>query len=130
MAEHPKFKFVYAPGEIRRLDRYQNKIIIRFYDFSECLIEQRKIYTINRDKFESDINSIIRLENAWIGHKVLTYNFYTKSYDWGKILRRALNHRQFLVEWSDGRQSIHCAYLMFVKKNKTYENFISNDRSK
>ncbi|CAF0714125.1 unnamed protein product [Brachionus calyciflorus] len=126
LAKHPKFRFVFAPGEIRRLDKYQNKLIIRFYDYSECLIEIVNIYKISREKFEFDINSVIKLENAWIGHEVFAYNFYTRSYDWGRIIRRVLNHRQFVIEWSDKRQSVHCAYFLFVAKNKTYENFKQN----
>ncbi|RNA18473.1 von Willebrand factor A domain-containing 3B-like [Brachionus plicatilis] len=123
LAEHPKFRFAYAPGEIRRLDQRQHKYIVRFYDFSECLIEKHNLYKISREKFEYDIDSIIRLEKCWIGHEVLSYNHYTTKYEWGMITRRILNSRQFEIEWSDRKRSIHCAYFLFISKNKNFENF-------
>jgi hypothetical protein len=85
VAQHPKFYFTFAPGEICRLSDDSSKLIIRFYDFSECLISKDSLYKIDRAKFESDVASIIEIENYWKGHPVLAYNINSKRYEWGKI---------------------------------------------
>jgi len=84
IAQHPKFSFAYAPGEICRLPSDTSKLIIRFYDFSECLVNKNDTYKLApREKFEHDVASIIQLENYWIGRNVLAFNTNTQAYEWG-----------------------------------------------
>lgn len=85
VAQHPKFTFAYAPGEVCRLPSDTSKLIIRFYDFSECLVSKEGIYRLNpRAKFENDVANIIQIENYWVGRNVLAYNSNTQGYEWGK----------------------------------------------
>lgn len=86
------------------------------------MIERNNMYKISREKFEFDIDSIIKLEKSWIGHEVLSYNHFTNKYEWGIITRRILNSRQFELEWPDRKRSIHCAYFLFISKNKNFDS--------
>lgn len=116
MAPHPRFNFAYAPGEVVQLSKRLPKLIIRFYDFSESLIDKNDIYRLKRPKFQHDIDSIIEFERAWIGYSCLAYNEHSKNYEWGKIIGKINYERQFVVEYPNGQQIIQTGYLIFISK--------------
>lgn len=85
VAQHPKFSFAFAPGEICRLPNDTSKLIVRFYDFAECLVDKSNVYRVaSRTKFEHDVADIIRIENFWVGRNVFAFNTNTRAYEWGK----------------------------------------------
>lgn len=87
VAQHPKFTFAYAPGEICRLPSDTSKLIVRFYDFAECLVSKDGIYKLApREKFERDVAAIIHIENYWVGRNVMAFNTHNRAYEWGQYL--------------------------------------------
>jgi hypothetical protein len=108
----------YAPGQITKLSADDSsKLIVRFYDFSESLINKSDIYTLNKSKYQHDIDHIKYVEVQWFGQRVLAYNFFTKSYEWGEIVDRIRNQRQYIIRWASDDVSIQYAYLCFLDKN-------------
>lgn len=86
VAQHPKYTFAYAPGEVCRLPSDTSKLIVRFYDFAECLVSKDGIYRLEpRAKFESDVAKIIQTENYWVGRNVLAFNVNNRAYEWGSF---------------------------------------------
>lgn len=144
VAQHPKFSFAYAPGEVCRLPSDTSKLIVRFYDFAECLVAKEGIYRlVPRAKFEADCTDIIQIENYWVGKNVLAFNSTNREYEWGKyndvffflksefvcdcflfllikgkILGRIKNQRQMLIQWRDGQQTFQNVYYIFTSKDQ------------
>lgn len=146
VAQHPKFSFAYAPGEVCRLPSDTSKLIVRFYDFAECLVAKEGVYRfVPRAKFEADCADIIQIENYWVGKNVLAFNSTNREYEWGKrnkynilsesyllytsvsiimfilkgkILGRIKNQRQMLIQWRDGQQTFQNVYYIFTSKDQ------------
>lgn len=110
---HPQYEFSYAPGQIVQVSNDLNKLLVRFYDFSEGVIQRQEVYKLPRIKFQIDVNSIIEKEKEWIGKLVVARNNFSKVYELGKVVSRVGNSRQYTIEWSNGKQSIQNVIHMF-----------------
>ncbi len=117
IAEHPKFKFVYLPGEVVKYWNNPSKLMVRFYDYAEGFPPKQRVYRISMAKFKQDIHSMIALERKFLGLKVFGYNNLAKKFQWGVIKNRLHLNRQFSVLWSDGSEAIQNAYGLFVSRD-------------
>lgn len=113
VALHPNYDYSYAPGQIIQMSNDLNKILVRFYDYTEGIILREEVYKLPRLKFELDINTIVELEKRWIGQTVVARNNYSNVYELGKVVNRVGNGRQYVIEWANGTQSIQNANHMF-----------------
>ena len=87
VAVHPYFEFgAYAPGEVVKIlvnPDNEERFVIRFYDFTENVVEKKNVYKLPKERFQHDINTIITIEKGWIGRSVMAYNNRTACYEWG-----------------------------------------------
>ncbi|KAJ8298496.1 hypothetical protein KUTeg_025027, partial [Tegillarca granosa] len=75
----PNFNGSYSPGTV--LEVYRNFFMkIRFYDGEECTLPRNEIYRSTRQKYEHDVNYIIKCEIRWIGQAVVARDDKTGIY--------------------------------------------------
>jgi hypothetical protein len=114
VALHPYYEFSYAPGQIIQVSNDMNKMMVRFYDYVEAVVLPREVYKMNHLKYQADVELINRLENERVGKNVVARNTHSNVYEVGKIVKRVGEiGRQYVVEWSNGKQSIQNSNHIF-----------------
>lgn len=126
VALHPQYEFSYAPGQIIQISNDMNKILVRFYDYVESVVLREEVYKLARLKFQLDVNNITELEKRWIGQVVVARNNYSNVYELGRVTSRVGNGRQYVIEWSNNRQSIQNSNHIFGSLTRN-PNIIVND---
>jgi hypothetical protein len=126
VALHPQYEFSYAPGQIIQISNDMNKILVRFYDYVESVVLREEVYKLVRLKFQLDVNNITDLEKRWIGQVVVARNNYSNVYELGRVISRVGNGRQYVIEWSNNKQSIQNSNHIFGSLTRN-PNVIVND---
>ncbi|RNA09590.1 von Willebrand factor A domain-containing 3B-like, partial [Brachionus plicatilis] len=104
VAEHPDFAQSFAPGQI--IGIRSDCLIVEFYDSIEHRVETDTTYKIPSFKYQLDIDSIIKAERQWIGHKCVFRSSKKKRYETGEILGRLGNRKKFKILSDKGEEEI------------------------
>lgn len=115
IALHPEYELSYAPGQVFHVSNDMKTYHVRFYDYAESVVNNTDVFKLPRIKFQPDINEILRLEQRWIGQKVIARNNNKRVYELGKVVRKVDMGRQYEIEWPDKTESIQNANHMFGK---------------
>jgi hypothetical protein len=114
IALHPEYEYSYAPGQVIKTGNDMSNVLIKFYDFIEKVVPSDQVFKLDKDKFQTVIDEIIRLEKRWIGKTVVARNNISHVYELGRILNQNGNiGRQYVIEWANGKQSIQNANHIF-----------------
>ncbi len=114
VALHPYYEFSYAPGQIVQVSNDMEKIMVRFYDYVEAVVVRRDAYRLNHLKYQADVELINRLEKEKVGKSVVARNTFSNVYEVGRIVKRVGDiGRQYVVEWSNGKQSLQNSNHIF-----------------
>ncbi|XP_013387557.1 von Willebrand factor A domain-containing protein 3B [Lingula anatina] len=112
VARHPSFSFSYAPAVV--LSLYQDlQMTVRFYDGTEAKLPYEEVYRLAPEKFEHDVDHILKCEDQWVGQAVVARNDLIGTYHLGEVKKRIGNGRQYVVEWADGNMAVVMATNMF-----------------
>lgn len=125
VALHPHFKFSYSPGTV--LEVYRNFFVkIRFYDGEECTLPRNEIYRSTRQKYEHDVNYIIKCEIRWIGQAVVARDDKTGIYQLGTVKNRLGSGREYTIVWCDGQKAVQRSIHIFGSFTKHRQLFIGD----
>ncbi len=123
---HPDYDSSYAPGQVEKISNDQNKILIKFYDFVEAALIRQEVFKLPTLKFQIDVDTIIRLEEKWVGEVVIARNNFTNVYELGTVKSRVGKARQYVVEWSSGKESIQNANHIFGQYTRRPELLVND----
>jgi len=115
VALHPYYEFSYAPGQIVQVSNDMEKIMVRFYDYVEEVVVRRDAYRLNHLKYQADVESVV------------ARNTFSNVYEVGRIVKRVGDiGRQYVVEWSNGKQSLQNSNHIFGSDTRR-ASIIKND---
>ena len=82
IALHPSYSFSYAPGVV--LEVHPDLWIdVRFYDGAEARVPREEVFKIPVQKFEKDVEYILKCEDQWVGQAVVARREETGVYQLG-----------------------------------------------
>ena len=67
-----------------------NTFRVRLYDGAETQLPRDEVYFLDKNKFELDVQYIVRCEDQWVGKAVVYRNSDTGTYQLGMYV--ILNH--------------------------------------
>ncbi|CAF0820702.1 unnamed protein product [Brachionus calyciflorus] len=125
VALHPNFEFSYAPGEIIKISSDKISYDVKFYNSSNDTVKSDGIFKISKDKYETDVEQILLLENNWIGEKVIARNNLRRTYEFGDIVCKKSLSLQYKIKWKDGSltfQEFNHIFGKNTRKTPLYRN--------
>ena len=73
----------YCPGKARDFDDDDREVLVRFYDGLKSKVALSEVFTIPREKHDSDVRYILRKELELVGQVVVAWNDNRKLFELG-----------------------------------------------